>query len=310
MSRQDVIQIMTSLNAVLIPLNGKKPSPSEWQKLRHSHFDALDTNGSCNIGVVLGDASDGLVDIDIDCMSAVPLADLFLPKTEMVFGHKSKPRSHRIYKCPEPGRCKKWQDDTGAIVELRANGGQTMFPPSIHPSGELVEFDKADDPTTISWQQLENAVVELAVATEISPSYHLGNRHDIALALSGFLSRVQWPQERTESFIEKLTHAHRDNEIDDRLRCVKDTYEMEIPYGLPRLTELTSESTAKCLAKWLGYHEKTSSATPPSGMSLETELECANVFVAEHKDKIIYDALSNPGLPHIQGNHTARRRSS
>ena len=32
--------------------------------------------------------------------------------------------------------------------------------------------------------------------------------------------------------------------------------------------------------------------TGPNGMSLETDLECANVFVAEHKDKIIYDDLA------------------
>jgi putative DNA primase/helicase len=67
---------------------------------------------------------------------------------------------------------------------------------------------------------------------------------------------------------------------------------MEIPFGLPRLTELTNESTAKCVARWIGYHEKTPSATAPNGVSLETELECANVFVAEHKDKIIYDDLA------------------
>jgi putative DNA primase/helicase len=185
MNKQDVIKILTSLNAVLIPLKGKVPSPSEWQKLRQSHPDALDPNGSCNIGVVLGDASDGLVDIDIDSVEALPLADFFLPQTEMAFGRKSKLRSHRIYKCTEPGRTMQWKDDGGVIVELRGNGGQTVFPPSVHPSGELVEFDKAGAPTTISRHELENAVVELAVATEISPSYHLGNRHDIALALAG-----------------------------------------------------------------------------------------------------------------------------
>jgi putative DNA primase/helicase len=292
MTRQDVIKILTSLTAVLIPLKGKRSLGSDWQKLRQSHPDALDPNANCNIGVLLGDASRGLVDIDIDRMEALPLADFFLPKTEMVFGRKSKPRSHRIYKCPEPARCKKWIDDAGVIVELRGNGGQTAFPPSVHPSGELVEFDKAGVPTTISWDELENAVVELAVATEICESYADGCRHDIALALAGVLRRAEWSQERSESFIEKLARAHRDNEIDDRLRCVKDTYEMEIPFGLPRLTELTNESTAKCVARWIDYHEKTPSTTPPNGMSLETELECANVFVAEHKDKIIYDDLA------------------
>ena len=95
-----------------------------------------------------------------------------------------------------------------------------------------------------------------------------------------------------KSFIEKLARAHRDNEIDDRRRCVKDAYVFDHPFGLRRLAELTNELTAKCVARWIGYHEKTPSATPPNGMSLETDLDCANVFVAEHKDKIIYDALA------------------
>ena len=79
MNRQDVIKILTSLNAVLIPLKGKAPSPSEWQKLRQSHPDALDPNANCNIGVVLGDPSAGIVDVDIDRMEALPLADYLSP---------------------------------------------------------------------------------------------------------------------------------------------------------------------------------------------------------------------------------------
>ena len=66
MNRQDVIKIMTSLNAVLIPLDGKRPLFSGWNERRESHPHAVDSNASCNIGVVLGDPSDGMVDVDID----------------------------------------------------------------------------------------------------------------------------------------------------------------------------------------------------------------------------------------------------
>ena len=147
-NRGDVIEVLCCHNAVLIPLDGKEPFHSDWQKTRESHPDALNPTGNCNIGVVLGDASGGLVDVDIDRASALPLADFFLPTTSMVFGRKSKPRSHRVFRCAQAGRNKKWQDSAGVIVELRANGGQTMFPPSVHPSGEQVEFDKADAPAS------------------------------------------------------------------------------------------------------------------------------------------------------------------
>ena len=154
-----------------------------------------------------------------------------------------------------------WPDDVPAVVT------------SLWRIGRVGE---GRSPTTISWQELENAVLELAVATEIYESYAYGCRHDIALALAGLLRRAGRPQNEAESFIEKLARAHRDNEIGDRRRCVKDSYVMEIPFGLPRLAELTNESTAKCVARWIGYHEKTSSATAPNGMSLENGTGFAN----------------------------------
>lgn len=292
MNRQDVIQFLTTHKAVLIPLEGKVPSHSNWQNLRQSHPDALDPNARCNIGVVLGDASQGLVDVDIDRVSSLPLADFFLPKTDMIFGRKSKPRSHRIYRCAQPERTKQWKDGDGVIVELRGNGGQTVFPSSRHhPSGEYVEFDKAGDPASIAWEELDNAVAELAIATEISQWYRTGNRHVIALALAGVLSRAGWAQERTESFIAKLAVSHGDNDVDDRRRCSRDAYVFENPPGLRRLADLTDEGTVKLVGKWIAYEGKAPSAAATNATSLETELDCANIFVAEHKEDVIFDPL-------------------
>ena len=302
-NRSDVIEVLCRHNAVLIPLDGKEPFHSDWQKTRESHPDAIDPNSACNIGVVLGDASGGLVDVDIDRASALPLADFFLPTTNMVFGRKSKPRSHRVFRCAQAGRNKKWQDSAGVIVELRANGGQTMFPPSVHPSGEQVEFDKADDPKAISWSELEGEVAEFAIATVISTFYVSGCRHDLALALAGVFCRAGWPQARAQSFIEKLARAHDDNEIDDRLRCVKDVYLLDHPPGLSRLAELTDQSVATSLAKWLGCEQKASSSVTPGAMSLETELDCANLFVAEHRNAVIYDDLGDQFFRRQNGVH-------
>jgi len=92
--------------------------------------------------------------VDIDRVSSLPLADFFLPKTDMIFGRKSKPRSHAFTGAPTE-RTKQWKDGDGVIVELRGNGGQTFFPSSRHhPSGEYVEFDKAGDPASIAWKNL------------------------------------------------------------------------------------------------------------------------------------------------------------
>ena len=138
--KKHVIDILTSYNWTLIPLKGKQPFIADWQNLRRSHPDAINADAACNIGVVLGNASGGLVDVDIDRKSALSLACAFLPRTGMVFGRKSKRRSHYLYTCEDAGSCKKWQDEKGVVVELRANGGQTMVPPSIHPCGERVRI--------------------------------------------------------------------------------------------------------------------------------------------------------------------------
>ena len=163
----------------------------------------------------------------------------------------------------------------------------------LHPSGERVEFDKTDDPKAISWSELEEAVTGLAIATVISAYYVPGRRHDLALALAGVFCRAGWPQARAQSFIEKLARAHDDNEIDDRLRCVKDVFLLDHPPGLPRLAELTDRRRGEVLAKWLGCEQKASSSVTPGAMSLGIRTDCANLFVAEHRNAVIYDDLGD-----------------
>jgi hypothetical protein len=51
-----------------------------------------------NRGVLLGEASDRLVDIDIDHGMALKLAGYFLPETELSWGRKSNPNSHWLYR--------------------------------------------------------------------------------------------------------------------------------------------------------------------------------------------------------------------
>src|SRR5262245_66619750 len=73
----------------------KKPIGKEWQKRA---FDPKQFNGNAqNVGVQLGEPSGGLTDVDLDSMTAIGLAPQFLPETNAVFGHRSKPASHALY---------------------------------------------------------------------------------------------------------------------------------------------------------------------------------------------------------------------
>jgi hypothetical protein len=158
---------------VPIPFGQKGPKGSSWPELRVTE-DNVDRYfiEPCNIGIILGSASNGLVDVDIDCQEAQPVADRFLPPTKSVFGRASKPRSHRFYRSSGPMPSMKLLDPVrkDTLVELRANrtrdggltsGLQTVLPPSIHPSGERIEWEEDGEPAAIAYVDLRRAVLDL-----------------------------------------------------------------------------------------------------------------------------------------------------
>src|SRR5204863_4515617 len=131
-----------------IPVPHAEKSPGNaagkgWQRLRLTAADLLGYfgDGPMNIGILLGAVSGGLMDVDLDCAEALVLADTFLPATDSVFGRAGKPRSHRLYLVGGDLRTERLRDlDGSTLVELRGAGGQTVFPPSTHPCGEIVAW--------------------------------------------------------------------------------------------------------------------------------------------------------------------------
>ena len=111
-----------------------------------------------------------LVDIDLDCFEALALADIYLPPTGAQFGRASKPRAHWLY-IALGAVYESFADplDGTTLLELRAagrDGGahQTMFPPSLHPSGERVEWHgNTIAPAVIAAPALRTATAWLAI---------------------------------------------------------------------------------------------------------------------------------------------------
>jgi hypothetical protein len=62
--------------------NTKVPSEANWSEPRPQwqHLDRVFMQGA-NIGILLGKASGGLVDVDLDCPQALALADALLVDT-------------------------------------------------------------------------------------------------------------------------------------------------------------------------------------------------------------------------------------
>src|SRR4051794_13377190 len=117
-----------------IPYGTKRPVLEGWQqlRLREDTVDRYFNGAAQNIGVILGRASGGLVDVDLDCPEALRVASEMLPPTSTVFGRASKAGAHRLYLAgrldPETGevtaqRCPTTQfkdpTDNGMLVELR-----------------------------------------------------------------------------------------------------------------------------------------------------------------------------------------------
>lgn len=151
----------------------KSPRLRGWTSLRLSEADlAAHFHPDSNIGLILGEPSGWLVDVDLDCDGAVELAGQYLPGTGAVTGRDGRPGSHRWYLCEGATTAKHTDTDGAMIVELRSTGCQTVVGPSIHPSGErydMLDGEPAKVPAAMlaaCVQALANAVREQRHAVE------------------------------------------------------------------------------------------------------------------------------------------------
>ena len=151
-----------------IPFKSKRPVITGWQNKRYTAKQLPDRfDREVNIGVLLGEPSDWLIDIDVDHPRAVELASQYLPDTNAIFGRAGKPRSHWLYRVTGPAETRKFQDSAlGMIVELRSTGAQTIFPGSTHPSGEPIEWEEDGTPAIVDPDALLQTVSSLAEAVQ------------------------------------------------------------------------------------------------------------------------------------------------
>jgi Bifunctional DNA primase/polymerase, N-terminal len=195
---------------VPVPHRTKGPTDEGWQKrkIREDNLAQYFDREPLNIGVQLGRESGGLCDVDLDCAEAIALAEYLLPPTNAVFGRRSKPASHRLYitklcdteqraviKYGEPRALARDGAEEATLVELRIGGGdkgaQTIFPGSVHPSGEHVRWDSEGEPETVDGAVLKQSVAMLAAGALLVRHYpNSGLRHEAALVLGGALARV------------------------------------------------------------------------------------------------------------------------
>jgi hypothetical protein len=193
--RTDIAGRLLERGIVPVPLlfREKKPAIPEWQKLTRQDVEARREElfgKSCNIGVLLGTPSGGLIDIDLDCDEAIRAAPLLLPPTGMVWGRPSQGgRTHYGYRVDTPPQksSTSYCDLEGhRLLEVRSTGGQTLLW-GEYPEGEEVGGSPLGEPARLAWRELEGAVRQLAAAVLLAGHWREGCRHELALAVSGGL---------------------------------------------------------------------------------------------------------------------------
>jgi hypothetical protein len=262
-----------------VPIAHKEKGPrlAKWQELRlteataNQHF-----NGAAgNVGVILGGASQGLTDIDLDCDEAAKLAPHVLPKTPCRFGRASRRASHWLYQTDLAQTAGKaaiqFKDPTNKkmLVELRlggASGAQTVFPGSTHNTGELIEWDENGKLEKVEGVELRRRVALLAACCLLTRYWpkEKGDRHGTALVVGGFMARAGLSGVGASKCVEAIARTAGDPEVSDRRSAARDAAKAYVAdkhtYGLTQLRVTFGDEIANCVAEWLGYREAADNA--------------------------------------------------
>jgi Bifunctional DNA primase/polymerase, N-terminal len=267
---------MRDWNPVPIPYRQKRPIGNDWQHrvITGSKVERFFGEKPQNIGVQLGLNSGGLTDIDLDCIEATIMASAVLPQTGAIFGRASKRNSHRLYitslakSIDQAALQFKDPISKNMLLEVRIGGGdkgaQTVFPGSVHETGEPIDWEEDGEPAEVDGEELVKRAKRLAALCLFARHWpqkpkpgESGGRHDAALTVGGFLARCGFDRPHVKLYVEWIARAANDEEIRDRVQAGHDAtiaYQKGgLTRGYPALEELFGEKIADKLADWLDY---------------------------------------------------------
>lgn len=222
MNVREAAQLYISRGWRVVPLepSSKACKDTDWLKLV---FKPIDFRDGDNIGIR---AVDGLVDVDLDAQEAVAVAGDFLPATGAIYGRTSKPRSHWLYRSAFE-KPLKYEDQVNktTLLELRVNH-QSMAPPSVHPSGEVVSWAgdlgvEAEAVPASLTRQLQLTATASLIARYYNPK---GARHDWGVALAGSLRLFGLTEAEVVAVVTAAARVAGDTEVGDRRLAIRTTF--------------------------------------------------------------------------------------
>jgi putative DNA primase/helicase len=283
----------------------KKPVDEEWQQRQVPLEDLQEwVRQGGDVGWQCGEVSGWMSVVDLDCTEARRIASRFLPETLRGAKGEESP-SQYFYRSAKLGY-KKFSElgGPGELIALKASnngrGHQVAVAPSVHREKGPYHFIGGYNPAAIAVvgnEELRHRVGMLAAATLIArhlpPSKEEGGggRHDIALALAGYMLRNG---EATEDVEKMLTAAWgvRDasrQAVEDVRRSVRDTATRlarnEPATGGRRLGELVPKMPEK-IADFLGWERP--NMREQRRHYMRTDLGNAERFVDTHRDRVMW----------------------
>ncbi len=274
----------------------KECADKEWQRKRVplSAIRAHVKRGG-NVGMQLGEVSDWRSAVDNDCPETVALAPRFLPDTLRIAKGNGTPDVY-LYRSVGLG-FEKFKDlDSETLIDLKASangkGHQIAVPPSVHPDKGPYRWAGGYNPAAVAEvqaEELRGSVGRLAVAALLARHLPNTGRHDLAMALAGYMIRNGVAPEDVLKILTtawEYNHAPQEG-LRDLEGIVRDTAENlrrnEPVTGGRTLEELVPGMPAK-IAKFLGW-EKVDSREARRHYE-RSDLGNAERFIDLHGDRV------------------------
>src|ERR671910_964873 len=290
----------------LVRLDGRtrKPIDHDWPAVDISLEDLeKHVNRHGGVGWQCGEASGWISAVDNDWREAMQLAPRFLPDTLRGAKGREQP-SHYIYRSPGLGFQTFRGLDGTEIIALKASnnsrGHQIVVAPTIHPDKGPYHFVGGYNPAAVAEvdkDELRKRTGRLAVAALLArilpPSRDEGGggRHDLALALSGYMLRNGESVEVVAQILvaaweqRKAPRGH----VEDVRQAVRDTASRlarnEPATGGRRLGELFPKLPEK-IADFLGWERP--NLREQRRHYMRTDLGNAERFIDTHRDHVLW----------------------
>ena len=247
------------LSIIPIIYKDKKPAIA-WKEYQNKHPTLEEikkwfSESQRNIAIVCGQVSGNLMVLDFDSneMFQEFLIDIaehedLINAIKNTWVVETGKGIHIYFRCPEPPVTKSFRD---LKIDIRGEGSYVLAPPSVHPSGKQYKFKtdpKKTDIYVLSQLEYEKLLkvledkckklqpqidVKLHKLTEeqkekivslLLPFWTEGRRHHLALMLAGLLYWHGYPVEDALAVVSEICRRAKDEEMDDRIRAVEDTF--------------------------------------------------------------------------------------